>query len=77
MENKFEVIFLDSDGNEKSRKQFKTYKEISEVLKINYHLVRDICLICKGDKNKKFYHKDLSILLKKIKIIEIEKTFDF
>jgi hypothetical protein len=77
MENKFIVVFLDEEGNEKSRKEFKTYREISKQLNINYHLVRDIHLIGQGEITKKFYHKDLTTLLKKIKIINVEKTFDF
>ena len=77
MENKFVVVFLDEQGNEKSRKEFKTYKDISQQLNINYHLVRDIHLIGQGQKTKKFYHKDLTTSLKKIQILSIEKKFDF
>lgn len=77
MENKFVVVFMDEEGNEKYRKEYKTYKDISQQLKINYHLVRDIHLIGEGQKTKKFLHKDLSTLMKKIKILSVEKNFDF
>lgn len=74
---KFQVIFLDENGNEKSKRDFKSYKDISENLNIGYHLVRDLHLISIGKKTKKFYHKDLQKLMTKIKIIEIEKEFNF
>ena len=64
---------MDEQGNEKYRKESKTYKDLSQQLNIDYHLVRDIHLIRQGQKAKKFLHKDLSTLLKKIKILNVEK----
>ena len=66
--NKFEVVLLNDDGTESGTRLFKSYKEITETLNIDYHLVRDINRICDGKLNKKFYHNQLNVLLKKIKI---------
>lgn len=77
MSNKFLVSFLDAEGNTTKTEEFKSYKNIADKLNIGYHIVRDIHLIGLGQKTKKFYHKDLTTLLKKIKITTIEKTYDF
>lgn len=72
--NKFLVHLLNEDGSTKETKEFKSYKEITENLNIEYFLVRDINQITEGIKSKKFYHNNLSQLLKKIKIETIKPT---
>ncbi len=76
METNFTVIFLNEEGQEKNRKEYKTYSEISKELNLGYHLVRDICLLGQGLKTKKFKHQKLINLMKKIQIKPKEISFD-
>lgn len=71
---KFIVYLLNEDGTIKETKQFKSYKEITKNLNIEYFLVRDINQITEGKKTKKFCHNNLSELLKRIKIETIKPT---
>jgi len=67
---KFTLIVSKDDGTTQT-KNYKSYKEIAEVLGLNYHQVRELHLL--ETRPKKFLHLALKTLSAKYKIISIEK----
>ncbi len=69
---KFIVDILDSDGNEKSKTEYKSFKEIAEALSLDYHIVRELNRMTESKIIKKFTHDNIKHLYKYIKIYNIK-----
>jgi hypothetical protein len=72
--NKFNVIWLDAEGNVHKEQQYKSFKEIEEELGLDYHVVREINKISDNKITKKFLHDNLKELSKKVRINTIIKS---
>ena len=73
--DKFSVKKFNEDGTEKSELQFKSFREISNTYSITYHDAREINKICNGNIKKKYTHGNITYLLNKIKIYNIEPVY--
>lgn len=69
---KFNVVWLNDNGEEKQTKQYKSFKEISEDLHLEYHLIRELNKISDGTVQRKFLHPNLKYLSTKLKIESIK-----
>jgi len=73
--NKFLVKTFNEDGSEKTETQYKSFREISNAYNITYHDAREINKICNGNIKKKYTHGNITNLLTKIKIYNIEPVY--
>lgn len=74
--NKFTVVWLNENGEELRKKEFKSFREIENELNLDYHVIRELNKISDGVVTKKFLHPTLNILSKKIKIYSIIKSLN-
>lgn len=73
--NKFLVKIFNEDGTVKTEVQYKSFREISNTYNITYHDAREINKICNGNIKKKYTHGNITYLLNKIKIYNIEPEY--
>jgi hypothetical protein len=72
----FKVQILNEDSSIKSEKLYKSLKEISTELKLDYYIVRELNKITDEIIKKKFLHPNMSLLSKKIKIFSLRKKLN-
>ena len=69
---KLKLIVTKDDGTT-AEKNYKSYRDIANVLHLEYHQVRELHLL--NTNPKKFLHPALKMLSSKYKILSIEPEF--
>ena len=70
--NKIELQILNEDGTVNAKKQYKTLRQLANELGIDYHTVRELNAVSQGKVNRKFSHNNMTMLLKKFRIVNIQ-----
>lgn len=69
---KVKLQILNDDGSVKTEKLYKSFKDLANDINIEYHIIRQINAVSEGKVIKKFTHPNMSILLKKFKVVNVK-----